>query len=424
MNAFEYKDGVLHAEDVAIPDIAEAVGTPFYCYSSAALTQRYLAYEAAFPQNRATICYAIKANGNLAVIRTLAALGAGADVVSEGELRRALAAGVPPDRIVFSGVGKSRTELAFALTQGIMQINVESEAELEALSAVCVALERTASIGVRVNPDVDAGTHEKISTGKAENKFGIDITRARAVFDRARDLPGVTPVAVAVHIGSQITNLDPLRTAFTHVATLVKTLVADGHQIDRLDLGGGLGIRYDDETPPSPAEYAAMIDETLGHLDCHLMFEPGRSMVGEAGVLVTSVLYDKPGLSRRFLIVDAAMNDLLRPSMYDAYHSVIPVNEPNGDTALSQADIVGPVCETGDTIARGRAMPEMKTDDLLAILSAGAYGAVMSSTYNTRLLIPEVLVRDDAFAIVRPRPSYDDLLKMDQFADWQDIGQN
>jgi diaminopimelate decarboxylase len=424
MNPFVYKNGVLHAEDVAIPDIAAAVGTPFYCYSTAGLVQRYTAFADAFSHNQATICYAVKANGNLAVIRTLAALGAGADVVSEGELRRALAAGVPPDRIVFSGVGKSRDELAFALTQGIAQINVESEPELEALSQISAALNRTASIGLRVNPDVDAETHEKISTGKAENKFGVDISHARAVYARARDLPGINPVSVAVHIGSQITDLHPLRTAFGHVAALVDALREDGHLIDRLDLGGGLGIRYDDETPPTPAEYAAMIDETLGHLDCHLMFEPGRVMVGEAGILVTSVLYDKAGETRRFVIVDAAMNDLLRPSMYDAYHGVAPILEAHGDAVLSDADIVGPVCETGDTFARHREMPMVEPGDLLAILSAGAYGAVMASTYNARLLVPEVLVKDDAFAVVRARPSYDDLLNMDQFANWQDLGQN
>ena len=419
MNPFVYKNGALHAEDVAVADIASAVGTPFYCYSTAALVQRYTDFANAFSHNRATICYAVKANGNLAVIRTLAALGAGADVVSEGELRRALAAGTPTDRIVFSGVGKSRAELAYALTQGIVQINVESEPELEALSEICVALDKTASIGVRVNPDVDAQTHAKISTGKAENKFGIDITRASAVFARARDLPGVNPVSVAVHIGSQITDLTPLRIAFGHLASLVDRLRADGHNITRLDLGGGLGIRYEDETPPTPAEYAAMVNETLGHLDCHLMFEPGRVLVGEAGILVTSVLYDKPGESRRFVIVDAAMNDLVRPSMYDAYHGVLPIRETSSDIMLSDADIVGPVCETGDTFARHRAMPPVDPGDMLAILSAGAYGAVMSSTYNARLLIPEVLVNGDAFAVVRARPSYDDLLKLDQFADWQ-----
>lgn len=419
MNPFVYKNGALHAEDVAVADIASAVGTPFYCYSTAGLVQRYTDFANAFSHNRATICYAVKANGNLAVIRTLAALGAGADVVSEGELRRALAAGTPTDRIVFSGVGKSRAELAYALTQGIVQINVESEPELEALSEICVALDKTASIGVRVNPDVDAKTHAKISTGKAENKFGIDITRASAVFARARDLPGVNPVSVAVHIGSQITDLTPLRIAFGHLASLVDRLRADGHNITRLDLGGGLGIRYEDETPPTPAEYAAMVNETLGHLDCHLMFEPGRVLVGEAGILVTSVLYDKPGESRRFVIVDAAMNDLVRPSMYDAYHGVLPIRETSSDIMLSDADIVGPVCETGDTFARHRAMPPVDPGDMLAILSAGAYGAVMSSTYNARLLIPEVLVNGDAFAVVRARPSYDDLLKLDQFADWQ-----
>ena len=419
MNPFVYKNGALHAEDVAVADIASAVGTPFYCYSTAGLVQRYTDFANAFSHNRATICYAVKANGNLAVIRTLAALGAGADVVSEGELRRALAAGMPTDRIVFSGVGKSRAELAYALTQGIVQINVESEPELEALSEICVALDKTASIGVRVNPDVDAKTHAKISTGKAENKFGIDITRAPAVFARARDLPGVNPVSVAVHIGSQITDLTPLRIAFGHLASLVDRLRADGHNITRLDLGGGLGIRYEDETPPTPAEYAAMVNETLGHLDCHLMFEPGRVLVGEAGILVTSVLYDKPGESRRFVIVDAAMNDLVRPSMYDAYHGVLPIRETSSDIMLSDADIVGPVCETGDTFARHRAMPPVDPGDMLAILSAGAYGAVMSSTYNARLLIPEVLINGDAFAVVRARPSYDDLLKLDQFADWQ-----
>ncbi|MDC0987042.1 diaminopimelate decarboxylase [Alphaproteobacteria bacterium] len=419
MNPFVYKNGALHAEDVAVADIASAVGTPFYCYSTAALVQRYTDFANAFSHNRATICYAVKANGNLAVIRTLAALGAGADVVSEGELRRALSAGTPTDRIVFSGVGKSRAELAYALTQGIVQINVESEPELEALSEICVALDKTASIGVRVNPDVDAKTHAKISTGKAENKFGIDITRASAVFARARDLPGVNPVSVAVHIGSQITDLTPLRIAFGHLASLVDRLRADGHNITCLDLGGGLGIRYEDETPPTPAEYAAMVNETLGHLDCHLMFEPGRVLVGEAGILVTSVLYDKPGESRRFVIVDAAMNDLVRPSMYDAYHGVLPIRETSSDIMLSDADIVGPVCETGDTFARHRAMPPVDPGDMLAILSAGAYGAVMSSTYNARLLIPEVLVNGDAFAVVRARPSYDDLLKLDQFADWQ-----
>ena len=419
MNPFVYKNGALHAEDVAVADIASAVGTPFYCYSTAGLVQRYTDFANAFSHNRATICYAVKANGNLAVIRTLAALGAGADVVSEGELRRALAAGMPTDQIVFSGVGKSRAELAYALTQGIVQINVESEPELEALSEICVALDKTTSIGVRVNPDVDAQTHAKISTGKAENKFGIDITRAPAVFARARDLPGVNPVSVAVHIGSQITDLTPLRIAFGHLASLVDRLRADGHNITRLDLGGGLGIRYEDETPPTPAEYAAMVNETLGHLDCHLMFEPGRVLVGEAGILVTSVLYDKPGESRRFVIVDAAMNDLVRPSMYDAYHGVLPIRETSSDIMLSDADIVGPVCETGDTFARHRAMPPVDPGDMLAILSAGAYGAVMSSTYNARLLIPEVLVNGDAFAVVRARPSYDDLLKLDQFADWQ-----
>ncbi len=415
MTAFDYRGGILHAEDVAIADIAEQVGTPFYCYSTAALTERYTAFANALSGQNATICYAVKANSNQAVIRTFADLGAGADVVSEGELRRALAAGVPADRIIFSGVGKTRGELGYAMARNIHKINVESEPELRLLSEL--AADKPVEIGIRVNPDVDAKTHEKISTGRADNKFGIDISRARETFARAAAMPGVTPVSVAVHIGSQLTDLAPLRAAYASVAELVALLRADGHEIDSIDLGGGLGIRYKDEAPPTFSDYAAVVQETTGNLGCRLFVEPGRSMVGNAGILVTQVIFDKQGQSRRFVIVDAAMNDLVRPAMYEAFHGIRTVRE-NG-AAGTAADIVGPICETGDTFARDRHLPPLEPDDLLVLDSAGAYGAVMASTYNSRLLIPEILVNGPDFAVVRERPSYDDLLKLDRLAKWQ-----
>jgi diaminopimelate decarboxylase len=417
MTEFDYRHGVLHAEDIAVSDIATQVGTPFYCYSDAALTRRYNAFNDALSGQNATICFAVKANSNQAVIRTFADLGAGADVVSEGELRRALAAGVPANRIIFSGVGKTRDELSFALAQGIHKINVESVPELQVLDEL--ATERPVEIGIRVNPDVDAKTHEKISTGRADNKFGIDITQAREIFAQARAMPGVKPVSVAVHIGSQLTDLAPLRAAYEAVAKLVTALRSDGHEIDSLDLGGGLGIRYKDETPPSLTGYAQMVQETTGNLGCRLFVEPGRMLVGNAGILVTQVIYDKQTQSRRFVIVDAAMNDLIRPALYDAYHAIRPAAEPTADAPQSAADIVGPICETGDTFSRDRRLPELQTGDLLVFDSAGAYGSVMSSTYNSRLLIPEVLVKGREFAVVRPRPSYDDLLKLDRLAKWQ-----
>lgn len=419
MAEFDYQGGVLHAEDVAIPALADAVGTPFYCYSSAGLTRRYTAFADAFAGQDALICFSVKANSNLAVIRTLAALGAGADVVSEGELRRALAAGVPPERIVFSGVGKTRDEIAYALAQGIYRINVESEPELRTLGAVAAAAGKAVEIGIRVNPDVDARTHAKIATGRAENKFGVDIAGARDIFDLARALPGVTPRTVAVHIGSQLNDLAPMRAAFTVVAELVGALRADGHAIDGIDLGGGLGIRYDDEDPPSRADYAAMVLAATGNLGCRLIFEPGRTLAGNSGILVTRVIYEKHGASRRFVIVDAAMNDLIRPALYDAHHDILPVREVAGDARRSPADIVGPICETGDTFATARMLPALGPDDLIAFASAGAYGAVMASTYNTRRLIPEVLVRGDAYSVVRRRPDYDELLALERLADWQ-----
>ncbi len=420
MNHFDYRAGALHAEDVSLAAIAEAVGTPFYCYSTATLVRHYRVFTEALEGLETLICYSVKANSNLAVIRTLAELGAGADVVSGGELLRALAAGIPPERVVFSGVGKTEEELALALDRKIHQVNVESVPELEALSALAVARKATMAVAVRVNPDVDAETHDKIATGRSEDKFGVDIEDAMAVFARAAELPGVTPVSVAVHIGSQLTDLGPFRAAFERVAELVRALRDAGHDIRRLDLGGGLGIPYYGETPPSPAEYAAMARETLGDLGCTLMFEPGRMLVGNAGLLVSRVIYVKQGRTRRFVVIDAAMNDLIRPTLYDAYHGVVAVRQPGENARLDPVDIVGPVCETGDTFAQNRAMPPLVTGDLLAFTSAGAYGAVMASSYNSRLLVPEVLVNREAFSVVRARPSYDDLLALDSFADWQD----
>jgi diaminopimelate decarboxylase len=415
-----YRDGELHVEEVRLSRIADAVGTPFYCYSAGALERRYREFAAAFAGEDALVCYAVKANSNLAVIRAFTRLGAGADVVSEGELRRALAAGVPADRIVFSGIGKTRAEMALALTAGIHQLNVESLPELEALSEVASAAGRTAAIGIRVNPDVDARTHAKISTGKSENKFGIDLEHAEAAFRRAAELPGVTPVAVAVHIGSQLTSLEPFRIAFGRVVELVRRLRGAGIAISRLDLGGGIGIRYRGEAPPAVAEYASMVRELTAGLDVALTFEPGRALVGEAGVLVSRVIYLKEGATRRFLIQDAAMNDLIRPSLYDAWHDILPVREPVPGAATLPVDVVGPVCETGDTFATQRPLPEPRPGDLLAVLSAGAYGAAMSSTYNSRLLVPEVMVRGEEFAVIRPRPSYDDLLSLDRVPGWLD----
>ncbi len=365
------------------------------------------------------ICYALKANSNLAVICTLAKLGAGADVVSEGELRRALAAGVPVGKIVFSGVGKGEDEMALALDAGIHQFNIESEPELEVLADMAAARGRRAPVAIRLNPDVDAGTHAKIDTGRKENKFGIAIDRAHAVFARAAELPGLAIVGVAVHIGSQLTDLAPFRAAFERVAELVADLRADGHPIRRLDLGGGLGIPYhDDDVPPSPTDYAAMVREVAEPLGCEVVLEPGRLLVGNAGVLVTRVIYVKEGSTRGFVIVDAAMNDLLRPTLYDAYHAIIPVREPEDGAPTRALDVVGPVCETGDIFAAQRPLPPLQPGDLLAICSTGAYGAVMASGYNTRLPAPEVLVRGDAHAVVRPRPSYDEVLGQELMPDW------
>ncbi len=420
MNHFDYRDGVLHAEDVAIPAIAAAVGTPFYCYSTATLTRHYRVFSEAFAGLDALVCYAMKANSNQAVIRTLAKLGAGADVVSEGELRRALAAGIPPAKILFSGVGKTAAEMDFALAAGIHCFNVESEPELELLSARAVAAGRTAPVSMRINPDVDAKTHRKIATGKAENKFGIPWQRARDVYARAASLPGIAVAGIDMHIGSQITALQPFDDAFALLAELVGALRADGHAIEHVDLGGGLGIPYrvDNDPPPLPDAYAEIVRKRVTGLGVKVVFEPGRLIVGNAGILVAQVVYMKHGDAKNFVIVDAAMNDLIRPTLYDAFHEIRPVREAAPDAPRLTVDVVGPVCETGDYLGHDRDLPVLESGDLIAVGTAGAYGAVQAGTYNTRLLVPEVLVDGDRFHVVRPRPSYDELIGLDRIPDW------
>ncbi|VAV87167.1 Diaminopimelate decarboxylase [hydrothermal vent metagenome] len=420
MDHFAFKQGEIYAEDLPVSTIAEAVGTPFYCYSTETLIRHYNVFSQAFSGHDFLLCYAVKANTNQAIIKTLADQGAGADVVSEGELRRALKAGIPPEKIVYSGVAKTEQEMHFALEQGIFQFNVESEPELHQLSAVASHMGKTAAIAFRINPDVDAKTHAKISTGKSENKFGIPLSRAREIYGIAAKLPGIRVQGVDLHIGSQLTDLAPFAEAFQRIVTLVEDLRADGHDISVIDLGGGLGIPYDRESskPPLPTEYGQMAKRIIGHLGCRIIIEPGRLLVGNAGILVSRVIYVKQGENRKFLIIDAAMNDLVRPSMYDAYHEIVAVKENEGPA--SPYDIVGPVCETGDTFARDRDLPDLNSGDLVAIRSAGAYGAVMSSTYNTRRLIPEVLVKGGKYAIIRARPTYEDIIGLDELAEWQD----
>lgn len=417
---FSYRGGELYAEDVPIRQIAAAVETPFYVYSSSAFASQYRRFAAAFAAEQPLICYAIKANSNLAVLRLFATLGAGADVVSEGELRRALAAGIPPERIVFSGVGKTSPEMASALSAGIHQINVESVPELRLLSTVAERLGRTARVALRVNPDVDARTHAKIATGKKENKFGIDLDQAAAAYRLAQSLPGIAPVGLAVHIGSQLVDLDPYRRAFARLAELVRALRTAGLAVDRLDLGGGLGIRYRDERAPEIEKYARLVSSVFAGLGLSLAFEPGRVLSGPAGILVARVVYVKDGTARRFVVVDAAMNDLIRPALYDAWHDIVPVDRRLQNPALAPADVVGPVCETGDTFAVDRDLPALSHGDLIAFTAAGAYGAVMSSTYNSRLLVPEVLVAGERIAVIRPRQSYEALLSLDRIPSWLD----
>ena len=420
MDHFLYRNGELMAEDVAIDDIAASVGTPFYVYSAATLTRHYKLFSEALSPLPHQVCFAIKSLSNVAILKLLGDLGAGMDVVSGGEYLRARAAGVPGERIVFSGVGKTRDEMTLALTGGIRQFNVESEPELHALSEVAHWLGLTAPITLRVNPDVDARTHEKIATGKKENKFGIPISRAREVYAQAARMPGLQVVGIDVHIGSQLTELAPFEAAFQKIAELTEALREDGHTITRLDLGGGLGIPYtrSNEAPPLPLEYGDLIKRTLGHLGCEIEIEPGRLISGNAGLLVAQVIYVKEGEDRTFLIVDAAMNDLVRPSMYGAHHDIIPVIEPAPATPTQDYDVVGPVCETGDTFAKARALPVLAEGDLVAFRSAGAYGAVMASEYNTRPLVPEVLVQADQFAVIRARPSFEEILRRDTIPAW------
>ena len=420
MNHFEYRNGVLHAEGVPLPRIAQDVGTPVYVYSRATLTRHYIVFADAFRKAglNATVYYALKANSNIAVIKLLGDLGAGADVVSEGEIRRALAAGIPPDRIVFSGVGKSEAELRFSLKTGLHEINVESESELHRLSRIATGMGCEAKIAIRVTPDVDAKTHENIATGRKENKFGIDIDRAEAAYAAAGSLSGLSPVAVAVHIGSQMTDLEPCRQAFRRVAALVERLREQGHAIACIDLGGGLGIPYDAEEPPLPDVYAAMAAEEIAHLNCKVMLEPGRIIVGNAGILLSRTLVVKQGGSKRFLILDAAMNDLIRPALYSGHHRLYPVAEAPDSAPMTPATIVGPICESSDTFARDRLLPVIAEGDLIVFGTAGAYGAVMASTYNSRLLVPEVLVDDDRYAVIRARQTYEDLIGMDSIPDF------
>ncbi|WP_420005159.1 diaminopimelate decarboxylase [Arenibacterium sp. LLYu02] len=420
MDHFLYRDGALFAEDVPVAEIAAAVGTPFYVYSTATLLRHFRLFDEALQGTDHLVCYAMKAASNQAILKTLAEAGAGMDVVSEGEYRRAKAAGVPGDKIVFSGVGKTAAEIRTALTGGIRQFNVESEPEMEVINAVALDLGLRAPITVRVNPDVDAKTHAKIATGKSENKFGIPIARAREVYAHAASLPGLEVIGIDVHIGSQLTELEPFRLAYQKVAELTQTLRADGHDIRRLDLGGGLGIPYtrSNEAPPLPVEYGQLIKDTLGHLGCEIEIEPGRLIAGNAGLMVSKVIYVKNGEGRDFLILDGAMNDLIRPAMYDAHHDIIPVIEPAPGIEPQPYDIVGPVCESGDTFAKQRLMPPLGAGDLVAFRSAGAYGAVMSSEYNSRPLIPEVLVHGDQFAVIRARPTFDEMINRDTIPEW------
>ncbi len=419
MHHFAYRDGVLHAEGVSLPSIAEAVGTPFYCYSTATLERHYRVFSEAFADVDSLVCYAMKANSNQSVLRTLARLGAGADVVSGGELRRARAAGIPAAKIVFSGVGKTEDELRLALAENILCINVESEPELETLSRLASGAGRRARISVRVNPDVDAKTHAKIATGKSENKFGIPISRAREVYARASTLPGLDVTGVDMHIGSQITDLAPMADAFALLAAFVRELRADGHAIDHIDFGGGLGIPYhaDRSAPPEPVAYAEIVKNAVKGLDCRLLFEPGRMIVGNAGILVSRVIHVKHGEAKNFVVIDAAMNDLIRPTLYEAHHDILPVRESASARGFV-ADVVGPVCETGDYLALDRTMDEPKSGDLIAIMTAGAYGAVQAGTYNTRPLVPEVLVNGADYAVVRPRVDVEQLIAMDRIAPW------
>jgi diaminopimelate decarboxylase len=421
MHHFAYANGVLHAEEVDLSQLADEVGTPLYCYSTATLERHYRVFDQAFDGLEHSIFYSVKANSNQAVIKTLADLGAGIDVVSEGELRRALALGVPGRKIVFSGVGKTAREMAAALKESIACFNVESESELELLNSIALRLGARAPVAMRINPDVDAETHEKISTGKAADKFGIPYCSAREVYAKAARMPGIEIQGVDMHIGSQITRLEPFALAYKLIAGLITALRGDGHAIAHVDLGGGLGIPYRgvNDIPPHPDEYARLVRRTFAGLGVKVMLEPGRMIAGNAGILLTRVIYVKEGIGKTFVIVDAAMNDLVRPTLYDAWHDIVPVSEPPSGASTFLVDVVGPVCESGDVMARSRSLPSLRQGDLLAIMTAGAYGAVQAGTYNSRPLVPEVLVKNSRFSIVRPRQTYDDLIGRDRLAAWQ-----
>ncbi len=418
MDHFEYKNGELYVEDVALRHIADEVGSPVYVYSTATLERHYLAFSEGVSELNPLICFAVKANSNIAVLKTLARLGAGADVVSIGELKRAMAAGIPANKIIYSGVGKSKADLYTSLDIGVHQINAESEAELELLSTVAVDLDKNVQVAIRINPNVDAKTHEKITTGKSENKFGVDIALARDIYGRVSKLPRLQVSGVALHIGSQLTDLTPYREAYTKAASFVELLRSDGHNITQLDLGGGLGITYDSEIVPSPADYGSMVKDVVGHLGCNISFEPGRLIAGNAGVLVTKVLFVKEGIDRKFCIVDAAMNDLIRPTLYNAFHEILPIAEALPGAKKLKMDIVGPICESGDYLAKGRDMAVIDNGDLLAIRTAGAYAAVMASVYNSRPLVPEVLVNGDQYLVVRKRWTIEDMMALETLPKW------
>ena len=420
MNHFHYINGILHAENVSIPDIAKEVGTPFYCYSTATLTRHYNVFADAFSDIDAKVCYAMKANSNQAVLTTLAKLGCGADVVSQGELQRAIAAGISPEKIMFSGVGKTGQEMRAALEAGIFCFNVESVPELHQLSAVATEMGKVAPVSLRINPDVDAETHAKISTGKAGDKFGIPREDAIEAYALAASLPGLKVSGIDMHIGSQIEKLEPFDKAFARLKELITELRAEGHEIDHVDVGGGLGIPYknDNSPPPEPDAYAQIVKKHVKELDCEVAFEPGRMIAGNAGILVGEVIYIKPSGEKTFIIADTAMNDLIRPTLYDAWHEIRPVEEKILSQQPIKGDLVGPVCETGDFMAKDRNLPALKAGDLFAIGSAGAYGAVQAGTYNTRALVPEVIVNDNEFHVIRPRQSIDDLIAMDSLPNW------
>ncbi len=415
MDHFIYHNSILHAEKIPITEIASAVGTPFYCYSHATLERHYKVFSEAFASVPTTICFAVKANSNLAVLKTLADLGSGADTVSEGEIRRAIKAGIPPEKIVFSGVGKTRSEMQYALEVDIKQFNVESLEELEILNKVAGKANKKARVAVRVNPDIDAGSHDKISTGRKTDKFGVAWEDVINTYNNAANLEHIEIIGVTCHIGSQLTKLEPFKKAFNKITTLVENLRSEGHDIITLDLGGGLGIPYEREkdSPPTPSEYATMIIDMIEHLGCELILEPGRLIAGNAGILVTEVILVKRTSERTFIVTDAAMNDLLRPAMYGSYHEIVPIIEPKSDAEYLPTDIVGPVCETADRFAKDCPMPPVNEGDLLAFRSSGAYGAVMSNTYNSRLLIPEIMVQNSQFTIIRKRQTYDELLALD-----------